>query len=109
MKRAYSRSKYAKPCKRYCREVYPGEADAIFRRAEEQYRALMKDMPDLGKTMMAQNMLDWFTILAFYEASDRRLDGETLLTVPVLAAEEVPALTWWETTARMLGRLTFHQ
>ncbi len=36
-------------------------------------------------------------------------EGETLLTVPVLAAEEVPALTWWETTARMLGRLTFHQ
>lgn len=38
-------------------------------------------MPDLGKNMMASNMLDWFTILAFYEASDHRLDGETLLTI----------------------------
>ena len=26
-------------------------------------------------------MLDWFTILAFYEASDHRLDGEALLEI----------------------------
>lgn len=52
----------------------------------------MKDMPDLGKNMMAQNMLDWFTILAFYEASDRRLDGETLLTVKRRALEKLEFL-----------------
>ena len=92
MKRAYSRSKYAKPCERYCREVYPGEADAIFRRAEEQYRALMKDMPDLGENMMAKNMLDWFTILAFYEASDHRMDGETLLAIKRRAVDRLKFL-----------------
>ena len=28
--------------------------------------------------MMAKNMLDWFTIIAFYEASGHRMDGEVL-------------------------------
>lgn len=92
MKRAYSRSKYAKPCERYCREAYPGEADAIFQRAEEQYRAFMKDMPNLGKNMMAKNMLDWFTILAFYEASDHRMDGETLLAIKRRAVDRLKFL-----------------
>ncbi len=36
-------------------------------------------MPDVGENLMAKNLLDWFTILAFYEASDHRLDGEALL------------------------------
>ena len=31
--------------------------------------------------LMAKNMLDWFTILAFYETSDHNLDGETLLVI----------------------------
>lgn len=69
MKRAYSKSSYAKPCERYCREQYPDEAERIFERAEEYYLGFMKDMPDLGENMMAKNMLDWFTIIAFYEAS----------------------------------------
>ena len=68
MKRAYSKSSYAKPCERYCREQYPDEAERIFERAEEYYLGFMKDMPDLGENMMAKNMLDWFTIIAFYEA-----------------------------------------
>lgn len=49
----------------------------------------MKDMPDLGKNMMANNMLDWFTILSFYEASDHRLDGEALLTIKRRAVERL--------------------
>ena len=81
MKRAYARSQYAKPCEQYCREVYPSEAETIFRKAEDYYRGFMKDMPDLGENMMAKNMLDWFTILAFYEASGHRMDGETLLAI----------------------------
>ena len=81
MKRAYAKSQYGKPCEQYCRETYPGEADGIFRRAEAYYLKFMEDMPDLGENMMAKNMLDWFTILAFYEASDHRLDGETLLEI----------------------------
>ena len=92
MKRAYSRSQYAKPCEQYCRETYPGEAESIFRRAEEYYLAFMDDMPDLGENMMAKNMLDWFTILAFYEASDHRMDGETLLVIKRRAVDRLKFL-----------------
>lgn len=95
MKRAYAASKCAKPCEAYCRKHYPDEAEAILRRAEDYYRDFMRDMPDLGENMMAKNMLDWFTILAFYEASDRRMDGETLLEIKRLAVERL----------RFLGRL----
>lgn len=36
---------------------------------------------EIRGNMMAKNMFDWFTILSFYEASDHRLDGETLLEI----------------------------
>lgn len=81
MKRAYTKSQYAAPYERCCRERYPDEAEQIFERAEKYYLEFMKDMPDLGENMMAKNMLDWFTLLSFYEASDRRLDGEALLAI----------------------------
>lgn len=81
MKRAYMGSQYAKPYERYCRELYPDEAERIFVKAEEHYLEFLKDMPDLGENMMAKNMLDWFTIISFYEASGRRLDGEALLEI----------------------------
>ena len=81
MKRAYRASQDGKPYERYCRERYPEEAEAICRQAETRYRAFFREMPDRGRNLMAANMLDWFTILAFYEASGRRLDGEALLTI----------------------------
>ena len=81
MKRTYAASKYARPFEQYCRTHFPEETEQILQRAEAHYLEFLKDMPDLGKNMMASNMLDWFTILAFYEASDHRLDGETLLTI----------------------------
>ena len=58
MKRVYANSQCAKPCERYCREVYPDEAEQIFKKAEAYYLKFMKDMPDLGENMMAKNMLD---------------------------------------------------
>lgn len=58
MKRAYMRSQYAKPYERYCRELYPDEAESIFGKAEEFYLEFLKDMLDLGENMMAKNMLD---------------------------------------------------
>ena len=76
MKRAYYKSKYAKPYEEYCREIYKDRAGKIFSDAEKYYLEFMKDMPDLGENMMAVNMLDWFTILSFYEASGRELDGD---------------------------------
>ena len=81
MKRAYAASQYAKPYERYCRRQFPAEAQQLCKKAEAYYLQFMRDMPDLGENMMAKNMLDWFTILAFYEASDHRLDGEALLTI----------------------------
>lgn len=89
MKRAYAISGYAKPCERYCRAHYPDEAEQICKKAESKYLELMKDLPDLGKNIMAKNMLDWFTIVAFYEASGRRLDGETLLAIKRQEAERL--------------------
>ena len=92
MKRAYAASQYAKPYERYCKEQFPGEAEVIFQKAEDWYREFLKDMPDLGENIMAKNMLDWFTILAFYEASDRRMDGETLLEIKRRDAERMKFL-----------------
>lgn len=88
MKRAYAASAYAKHYERFCREHYPDEAEAICKRAEGLYLDFMKDMPDLGKNMMARNMLDWFTILSFYEASDHRIDGEALLSIKRQAVDQ---------------------
>lgn len=88
MKRAYGASQYAKLYERFCRERYPQEADAICRSAEAYYLEFLKEMPDLGKNRMANNMLDWFTILAFYEASGRRLHGEALLEIKRRSAEK---------------------
>ncbi len=81
MRRAYAKSQYAKPYEQYCKEFYPNDAEQIFKRAERYYIEFIKEMPDLGENMMAKNMLDWFTILSFYEASDHRLDGEALLKI----------------------------
>ena len=89
MKRAYASSQYARPCERYCRETYPREAGEIFRKAEAYYLEFLKDVPDLDENLMAKNMLDWFTILAFYEASDHRLDGETLLAIKRRSVEKL--------------------
>lgn len=93
MKRAYAKSRYAKLYEQYCREVYPGEAEEIFRKAEEHYKLLVEEeMPDLGKNQMAANMLDWFTILSFYEASGHKLDGEVLLAIK---RREADSMKFW--------------
>ncbi len=93
MKRAYSVSSYAKLYEKYCKENLPSEADGIFKGADEYYREFMRrDMPDLGKNMMAANMYDWFTIVSFYEASGHRLDGEVLLRIKRDAAEKMKFL-----------------
>ena len=92
MKRAYAKSKYAKPYEAYCKERFPDEAKHIFERADAYFRKFAEEMPDLGKNMMAANMTDWFTILSFYEASDHRLDGEALLTVKRRALERLKFL-----------------
>ena len=93
MKRAYSVSSYAKLYEKYCKENHPSDADEIFKKANEYNTEIKRrDMPDLGKNMMAANMYDWFTIVSFYEASGHRLDGEVLLTIKRDAAEKMKFL-----------------
>lgn len=92
MRRAYAKSQYAKPYECYCREVYPSETAAIFQKADTKYREFLTQMPDVGENLMARNLLDWFTILAFYEASDHRLDGEALLEIKRRATERLKFL-----------------
>ena len=60
---------------------YPDETKQLFGKAEKYCFEFINDMPDLGKNMIAKNMLDRFTILSFYEASDHCLNGESLLTI----------------------------
>ena len=96
MKRAYYDSQYGKLYEQYCRAQLPDEAPATFEKAEDHYRRLVQnDTPDLGQNMMAKNMLDWFCIVAFYEASDHRLDGEALLKIKRIQADRM----------RFLGKL----
>ena len=92
MKRAYAKSQYAKPYECYCREVYPSETAAIFQKEDTKYREFLTQMPDVGENLMAKNLLDWLTILTFYEASDHRLDGEALLEIKRRAAERLKFL-----------------
>lgn len=92
MKRAYAKSGYAKLYEKYCKENYPDEAEKIFEKAEGYYLKFRKDMPDIGRNMMAKNMLDWFTILSFYEASDHRINGEMLLMIKQKSADRMAFL-----------------
>ena len=92
MKRAYAASQYAKLYEQYCKEQFPAEAGTLCAKAEVWYKKFLQDMPDLGENMMARNMLDWFTILAFYEASGHRLDGKVLQKLKHRQADQMKLL-----------------
>ena len=91
-KRAYTESVYGKLYEQYCKEHFPDTAQDIFEKAEHHYLEFKKEMPDLGENMMAKNMLDWYTIVSFYEASDHKLDGEALLAMKRKDAEKMKFL-----------------
>ena len=91
-KRAYAESVYGKLYEQYCKEHFPDKAQDIFEKAEHYYLEFKKEMPDLGENMMAKNMLDWYTIVSFYEASDHKLDGEALLAMKRKDAEKMKFL-----------------
>lgn len=91
-KRAYAESIYGKLYEQYCKEHFPDTAQDIFEKAEHYYLEFKKEMPDLGENMMAKNMLDWYTIVSFYEASDHKLDGEALLAMKRKDAEKMKFL-----------------
>ena len=75
-KKSYPRS-WGKLFERYLDKYLPGRKEEICRRADMEYKKLLAQMPDLGgkKNGMAFNMETWFSIVAFYEASDHVIDG----------------------------------
>lgn len=91
-KRAYEEFIYGKLYEQYCKEHFPDTAQDIFEKAEHYYLEFKKEMPDLGENMMAKNMLDWYTIVSFYEASDHKLNGEALLAMKRADAEKMKFL-----------------
>lgn len=77
MKRSYLKA-WGKQFERYCDTYLPERKTEICDRADQEYRKLLTQMPDLGgkENGMAANMETWFCIVAFYEASDHAIDGE---------------------------------
>ena len=82
MKRKYP-SSWGKLFERYIDEYMPDRKTEICDRAEQEYAKLLTQMPDLGrkKNGMAANMDTWFSIVAFYEASDHVIDGKAFLII----------------------------
>lgn len=76
MKRSYPKS-WGKLFERYIDTYMPERKKEICDRADVEYRKLLTQMPDLGGkgNGMAMNMDTWFSIVAFYEASDHAIDG----------------------------------
>ena len=74
--KSYPRS-WGKLFERYLDKYLPDRKEEICRRADMEYKKLLTQMPDLGgkKNGMAFNMETWFSIVAFYEASDHVIDG----------------------------------
>ena len=83
MKRSYPRS-WGKLFERYISINMPEKKSEICERADKEYRKLITtQMPDLGgkKNGMSSNMDTWFTIVAFYEASDHLIDGRAFQVI----------------------------
>ena len=88
--------RWGKLFERYCAQVLPEKKDEICRRADEKYRELMQELPDIGlhENSIADSMETWFSILAFYEASDHVIDGEAFQIIH----------SWHVDSMRFLGR-----
>ena len=101
--------KWGKLFERYLDEYLPERKDEICARADREYRKLLTQMPDVGgkENVMASNMETWFSIVAFYEASDHVIDGKAFETIyewhidPLRSLGAVPMDEW--TTYRLTG------
>ena len=76
-RKAYPKS-WGRLFEKYCDAYLPGRNEEICLRADKEYKRLLNQMPDLGgkENGMAENMATWFSIVAFYEASDHVIDGK---------------------------------
>ena len=68
---------------KYLRKNYPGEAKAITEKAEKLYPELYAKAPYIGgrENLMSHNLDMMITVIAFYEASDHRIDGPTITKI----------------------------
>ena len=95
-KRSYPRS-WGKWFEKYCDKYLPDRKEEICERADHEYTELLKQMPDMGgrENKMIKNFDTWFTIVAFYEASDHVIDGEAFQII----------YNWSIDSIRFLGKL----
>ena len=65
---------------RYIGRHFPDERKAIVRRAKEIYPGLMEKAPDIGgkENTLAVNLNVFILVIAYYEASDHRINGEAI-------------------------------
>lgn len=86
-----------KYCSRFVRERFPDEAKVINSRAEAVYQKLSGEAPDIGgrRNIMAGNLYQFLTFLAYYEATDRRITKEDIRTV----------VGWMLDDMRFIGRV----
>lgn len=68
---------------RYTKEHFPDEAGSIVRKADEWFPVLYARAPDIGgaENRMSYNLDLMILSASFYEASDHRIDGETIMKV----------------------------
>lgn len=76
-KRSYPRS-WGKWFEKYCDVYLPDRKEEICAKADRRYTELLTQMPDMGgrENGMIKNFDTWFTMVAFYDASDHVIDGE---------------------------------
>ena len=81
-KRSYPR-RWGRLYERYLAQYLPERKEEICERADEKYRELMKELPDIGlhENGIAGSMETWFCIVAFYEASDHVVGGEAFQVI----------------------------
>lgn len=88
-----------------------GAADTVALTLPEEGRTLLLEKSQTGGLTQTVELPE--TVLAPVQAGDTvgtltvSREGETLLTVPIVAAEAVEALTWREMTARLLRMAIF--
>ena len=65
---------------RYTKKKYPDESERIIKRADELFPQLYAKAPDIGgsENLMAYNLDMFIVAISFYEASDRRIDGNAI-------------------------------
>lgn len=74
-------STFKKLFERYISQHFPGEEKALIAKTDQIYDGFKKEVPDIGgtKNMLAGNLDMALAFFAFYEASDKRINGDSVL------------------------------